>query len=108
MDRLHNTSLKRRKIKPMVRRIVALLLIVYIAYTLVFQQIAINEARTKEEEIKKQIEALKKENEQIKAELERMSDQEYIEKLAREKLGLIKPGEIMFIDVNYKDQNKDN
>ncbi|NMA92627.1 MAG: septum formation initiator family protein [Firmicutes bacterium] len=35
-------------------------------------------------------------NERVKEEIERLSDSEYIELLARKHLGLVKPGEIVF------------
>ena len=37
-----------------------------------------------------------------------MRSDEYIERIARERLGLIKFGEVMFVDVNHGDQDTGN
>ncbi len=81
--------------------IIAILLIVYLIYTLTAQYISIRRARAEENRIQGQIEQMIEENNRLEEELKEMQGDEYIEKVAREELGLIKPGEIMFIDVNY-------
>ncbi len=108
MGKVYSIKSRKSKKRFKLRHLLASIFVLYIVCILVSQQIAIKEASRKEEDIKSRIEQLKEENESIKTELERTKDEEYIEKLAREKLGMIKPGEIMFIDVNYKMQNMDN
>lgn len=39
-------------------------------------------------------------NEELKRQKEILDTDEYIEKVAREKLGMVKPGEKIFIDIN--------
>ncbi|MFW5998791.1 MAG: FtsB family cell division protein [Bacillota bacterium] len=46
-----------------------------------------------------EIETTRKENEELKVKLKNIDDMEYIEKIAREKLGLVKPGETLLIPV---------
>jgi cell division protein FtsL len=41
-----------------------------------------------------------KQNETLKKQKDTMNSDEYIEKIAREKLGMVKPGERVFVDVN--------
>jgi cell division protein FtsB len=41
-----------------------------------------------------------KQNETLKKQKDTMNSDEYIEKTAREKLGMVKPGERVFVDVN--------
>ncbi|MDD2573089.1 MAG: septum formation initiator family protein [Bacillota bacterium] len=103
-------EMKPKKTKKPVRpkNIVIILLAVYLVYTLSAQYIAISKSRTEEARIQAQIEQMKKENEKLKDEIERMQSDEYIEKIARERLGLIKSGEIMFVDVNHGEQDSDN
>lgn len=108
MAKVYDLDKKRPRKKIRVRHILVVLLVAYVGYTLFAQHMEIKQARADETRIKSQIEQLQKENERIKAELELMQSDQYIEKLAREKLGLIKPGEVMFIDVNYKDGNTGN
>lgn len=52
-----------------------------------------------------QLEKVKFINAQLKEELKQVQKDSYIETLAREKLGLIKPGEILFIDKNKRKTN---
>jgi cell division protein FtsL len=95
-------EMKPKKTKKPIRSksIVMILLAVYLAYSLTAQYITIRNARAQEARIQAQIEEIKKENEKLKDEIERMQSDEYIERIARERLGLIKPGEYMFVDVN--------
>lgn len=83
--------------------IVIILLIVYLLYTLTAQHMIIRRTQAKEKQIQAQIEQITEENDRLKEELERTQSDEYIEKVARERLGLIKSGEIMFVDVNHGD-----
>ena len=48
-------------------------------------------------EYRLQKEALLAERERLQEELRRLQDESYIEKLAREQLGLLKPGEVMIV-----------
>ncbi|KRQ86678.1 Cell division protein FtsL [Caloramator mitchellensis] len=50
----------------------------------------------------KQLEKTKLINAQLKDKLNEAKSEDHVEKLAREKLGLVKPGEILFIDKNRK------
>ena len=45
----------------------------------------------------REVQGLRRENAQLREELRRLHTPEYIERLAREQLGLVKPGEIPFI-----------
>ncbi len=103
-------EMKPKKTKKPIRSksIVMILLAVYLAYSLTAQYITIRNARAQEARIQAQIEEIKKENEKLKDEIERMRSDEYIERIARERLGLIKFGEFMFVDVNHGDQDTGN
>ncbi|MGI6703916.1 MAG: FtsB family cell division protein [Clostridia bacterium] len=103
-------EMKPKKTKKPIRSksIVMILLAVYLAYSLTAQYITIRNARAQEARIQAQIEEIKKENEKLKDEIERMRSDEYIERIARERLGLIKFGEVMFVDVNHGDQDTGN
>jgi cell division protein DivIC len=49
-----------------------------------------------------QLDKIKKQNQSLLNEVKLSNRSDYIENLAREKLGLAKPGEIIFIDKNKK------
>ena len=54
--------------------------------------------RIQAEEVK--LAALEHQNDLLEQRLERLKDPEYIEKLSRERLGLVKPGEISYVVVS--------
>ncbi|MBO5364889.1 MAG: septum formation initiator family protein, partial [Clostridia bacterium] len=45
--------------------------------------------------------------EKLEKELENLNDPEYLEKIAREKLGLVRPNERVFVDANQSEVNSD-
>jgi cell division protein FtsL len=73
-----------------------------ITYLVRYNNIATLEIR--ERELKKRIEELERDNRQLKASLETYSTPEGIERLARERLGLVKPEELVIYTVD--DKNK--
>lgn len=57
-----------------------------------------------EVELRERIEALERENRHLKASLEMLSTPEGIERLARERLGLVKPEELVVYTINDKNE----
>ncbi len=55
-------------------------------------------------ELRERIEALERENRHLKANLEMLSTPEGIERLARERLGLVKPEELVVYTINEKNE----
>ncbi len=108
MGQVYRMKDKKRKKPIKLRSIIILLMAIYIIYTLAAQYITIRKARAEETRIQAQIEEVKEENQRLKEELEKMQSDEYIEKIARERLGLIKSGEILFIDVNNNGEGTGN
>lgn len=51
------------------------------------------------EELQRQIHRLEQEREVLEGKVDRLRDPEYLERIARECLGMVKPGEIAFIAV---------
>lgn len=48
-------------------------------------------------DIKMEIDAIRMRNAELEREIEKYNSPEYVEKIAREELGLVKPGETLFI-----------
>lgn len=71
-------------------------------YTAVNQQIYISNISQERASIEKQLEQEQAENEQLKAEKEALSDPSYIEKIAREELGMTKKDEIPYVSSDKK------
>ncbi len=72
---------------------------VYAAYTLVDQQITLSKNRQVAEEYKAKISEAQTENKRLEDELSKAGTDEYLERVAREKLGLVKANERVFIDI---------
>ena len=87
-------------------KIILVLVLVFIIGSVVYNFYTnyrrIKELETKIEKLDKKIDRTQKENEKLKTRLQQVNDLEYIEKVAREKLGLVKPGEKLLIPVEEK------
>ena len=60
----------------------------------------IEDAEAKNKELHEQYDILTQENAELEYETEHSTDPETIEDVAREKLGLVRPGEKIFVDIN--------
>lgn len=67
-----------------------------------------NQLENQIEEIEAEIAEAEAENQRLEEQLENSSSHEYIEEVAREKLGLVKPGEKMFIPVEEDKEDEDS
>ncbi len=73
---------------------------VVFAIILIKQQVTIARLNKQYRQYNEQMSKLKYVNTQLDEELKQTKRNDYIEKMAREKLGLVKPGEILFKDRN--------
>lgn len=98
---------KKKKKKFRIRYILLLFLAIYLGTTFVNQQKIINSLKKEREEKLKKVEDLNVEIQDIEEKLKYSYSLDYIEKMAREELKMIKPDEIIFIDKNkIKDKEK--
>lgn len=88
--------------------IVVCLIAVYVMVTLVQQQIQMGEQKKTMAGINAQIEEAQMENERIERTIDSTSSDEYIEQAARQQLGWVKDGEIVFLPKNGQDLQGDN
>lgn len=70
---------------------------IYVGYTIVSNESKYKELKSDEEKYNKEIAVLKEEIESLKIEIEKSQSHEMIEKIAREKLKMVKPNEIIYI-----------
>lgn len=73
------------------------MLLCYVGYTLVSQQMTINRMRDDILKYDQQNKKIEDANQYLKDQIEFAKTDEYKEKMAREKIGLIKPGETVYI-----------
>ena len=86
--------------KKIYKKLIIVAVMVYFIFTLISQQRMINEYKTAEVNYTKQLEKAKVQKEELTAEKENITSIDYIEKIAREKLGMYLPGETVYIDIN--------
>lgn len=88
--------MKKRKIRP--KNLFMIVFIVYAVITMINQQFTISDLKEIEQAEISKIEALKKDNDKLVEMINNATSVEYIEKMAREQLGLVKSGEKVYID----------
>lgn len=76
---------------------VLLLILIYFGYVLAHQQTRMNELSQDTLAAQQRLEAVQMENQKLKQEVELLDDPSYIEKTAREELGMTKKGEMPYI-----------
>ncbi len=72
----------------------------YLVVTLIQLQVEISQRQKELEEVKQQVEEQRIENKELERILMSDSDEKYIERIAREKLGFAYPDERVLIDVS--------
>ncbi|GAA0781834.1 FtsB family cell division protein [Hathewaya limosa] len=80
------------------KKILIFLSIVYIGYVLISQQVIMHEQKNEISKWNTELGKVKMENQKLKDEVTISGKEIYLEKLAREKLGLVKKGEETIID----------
>ncbi len=89
-----------KKIKIDYMKICTISIFIYFLTVFATQQFKINEYNVKKEYYQTEITAKEKRINSIEETIEKVDTPEYIEKVAREELGLVKPYEKIFLDTN--------
>ncbi len=92
---------KKRRVSGLAKTATAVFA-VYAAFTMVSLQLQIAEKKEEQARLQAQIEEQALRNAEIKALLESENSDEYVARIAREKLGYISPGERVFVDISSK------
>ena len=93
-------EVKARKVKKSTLiRIGLIALCIYMVAMLIITQTKINDRNRQQETLKEQIVLQQLKNEKMRLALEE-DDPEYIEQIAREEFGYVKPGEKVFVDIS--------
>lgn len=103
-NRAAGTIKKTRNVKLNLKRlcisIAVMVFFVYFIFVTIDQQGRINTKNKEIETLNQQILTAGQETDKLKEELESVNDPEYLERMAREKLGLVHPNERVYIDAN--------
>lgn len=78
---------------------ILLAIFLYLSYTALGQQKLLNAKDLEMSKIEDKIKEETKTNEELKKEKEMINSDEYIEKVARDKLGMVKKDERVFVDI---------
>ena len=89
---------KLKKIKKPYKKIIIIFITVYFIYTLIAQQKTLNAYSIEQSNYSKQIEQEQATKETLLKTKERVNSTEYIEDVAREKLGMYLPNERVYFD----------
>ena len=100
MVRAGNSKKIKRKYKVDYVRVILIVALVFFSVTFVKQQFQINEYNVQINSINQDIAEAKERTEELKSVEAKVNDSEYIEEVARAELGLVKPYEKIFIDVD--------
>lgn len=95
-----NLQKKDKKFKFSYLKLFCILFSVYFIYTLYTQQIQINKYNSQINMYQSDIETKKKLSEYYKSQKSNMQTDKFIETVAREQLGYVKPYEKVFVDIN--------
>ncbi|MBP1736631.1 MAG: hypothetical protein H6Q60_512 [Oscillospiraceae bacterium] len=82
----------------MVTKIVIVTLFIFLTTTLLGLRSQVQQLKQEQEEAANQVEEQTRVNAELSDSIENSSDPERIQAIAREKLGLVEPGEIVFYD----------
>ncbi|MBR5614946.1 MAG: septum formation initiator family protein [Clostridia bacterium] len=92
-------KVKKTNVKDLLKVCAVLAVCVYAAVVFVQQKITLSKCETVADEYKEKIAAAQLEKQKLEDELEKAGTDEYLERIARDKLGLVKANERVFIDI---------
>ena len=87
------------KVNP-IWKVLFILLIIYLTFNLVSQQQLIESKNSELAEVEEKIAAEIQLSEELRTEKDMLMSDESLERIARDKLGMVKPGERVFVDIN--------
>ena len=89
---------QKKTTKSRLLKIADCLFVVYIAYSIVVQQLEIRDRKITLEAVQQQCQQQIEENKEVERLLAMSADKDYIERIARERLGYAYPDEKVYID----------
>ena len=90
----------KKKTRVQLSHVVAIAFVMYFSYTFFDQQLKINRYNSQIEMYNQEIEAKQNLVEYYNTQNDNITSDEYIESVARERLGLVKPYETIYVDAN--------
>lgn len=91
---------KKKKRRFKLGRILLIGLVIYLSAIFIHQNTLINNLEDKKLKTESEIKELERDINQLTKEIENSDSLEFVEKVARDELGMVKPREIIYIDKN--------
>ena len=91
--------MKNTKYKKVYKKLLIFLFLVYVICTLISQQKTLNAYKAEANKYTSEIEKAQEEQEKLNETKNNINSNEYIEQIAREKLGMYLPNERVYIDI---------
>ena len=91
--------MKNKKVCKLLKKIFIIFFIIYFIYTFISQQKTLNSYAQERDVYNEDIETAQEEQNNLKEMKENINSDEYIEQIAREKLGMYYPNERVYIDI---------
>ena len=91
--------MRKEILKKTLKRVLVLIFIIYLVYTFISQQKTLNSYAKEREMYNEEKELAEEEQEKLNEMKENINSDEYIEQIAREKLGMYYPNERVYIDI---------
>ncbi len=91
--------MKNKKMNNLLKKILVLIFIIYFVYTIIAQQKTLNTYAQEKDKCNEDIEVAQEEQQELQEMKENINSDEYIEQIAREKLGMYYPNERVYIDI---------
>ncbi|MEE1012961.1 MAG: septum formation initiator family protein [Clostridia bacterium] len=99
------TQKKKWKPQQVVTAVVVMIFALYFVYIMIWQQVTISKKNKEINALEEKVQTATQQTEKLEAELENLNDPAYLEQIAREKLGLVRPNERVFVDANKSQAN---
>lgn len=84
----------------LITKIVIIAIVVYAGISLASLKRQTDDAREKRDELQQQVDQITQENSELQYDIDHSTDPEIIEDVARNDIGLVKPGEKIFYDIS--------
>lgn len=108
MRRVRKSKINKKKFVPFIFFIATTIILIVLISQYILQRNMINELKSNTSILKNQSTELQQEIDRLTKQIEEVNTLEYIEKKAREDLGMIKKGEKIYVDETDKETNNEN
>jgi cell division protein FtsB len=87
--------------------LIAFILLIVIIYSFFQASARVKRMKNKLNNLERQVQSLDREVEALDKKLQEVGSKNFVEEMARKNLGLVKPGEILYITIDEDKSNKD-